>query len=205
MKEQIESLHRKIQEQINNRAFVHKMQEENIEARKNNTEERVSLDEAQIIIQQAAQLTQQQLEYHISELVTLALESVFDDPYKLRVVFETKRGKTEAHVYFEDRNGNAVEPLDASGGGAVDVASFALQVSLWSLGNPKTSPVLILDEPLKWLKGGSMPDKGAALLKEISSRLGIQIIMVSHSDELIESSDNLVRVQMKNRVSSIKH
>ena len=159
--------------------------------------------EAQLILQESARLTQEHLQYRIGTLVTLAMEAVFDDPYRLEVLFENARGRTQASINFM-RGDEILSPLDASGGGAVDVAAFGLQVSLWTLQNPRTRPVLFLDEPLKWLKGGSLPEKGAAMLQEISQKLGIQIIMVSHAPELISHADKVFRVTKKNNISTVK-
>jgi len=41
------------------------------------------------------------------------------------------------------------------------------------------------------------------LLKEVSSKLGIQIIMISHIPELIESADKIIYVENKNEMSKI--
>ena len=158
---------------------------------------------AQLILQESARLTQEHLQYRIGTLVTLAMEAVFDDPYRLEVLFENARGRTQASINFM-RGDEILSPLDASGGGAVDVAAFGLQVSLWTLQSPRTRPVLFLDEPLKWLKGGSLPEKGAAMLQEISQKLGIQIIMVSHAPELISHADKVFRVTKKNNISTVK-
>ena len=54
------------------------------------------VQEARIIIQIVAKQTQQELEYHISHVVTKALESVFDDPYQFKLEFALRRDKTEA-------------------------------------------------------------------------------------------------------------
>ena len=159
-------------------------------------------EEAQMIIQTVAQLTQQQLEYHVAELVTLAMAAVFDNPYSLSVDFVQRRGRTETDLQFV-RDDQSIDPLTASGGGAVDVASFALRVALWSLAVSRTSATLVLDEPLKWLKGGSLPTKGALMIKEISERLGIQIIMISHIPDQIEGADSIINVEIKNGMSEV--
>lgn len=158
--------------------------------------------DAQTILQESARLTQENIRYRISQLVTLAMESVFKEPYKFHIEFETARGKTSAEIQFllgED----AVSPLDAAGGGVCDVAALALQFSLFTL-STGLRPVMILDEPLKWLKGGDLPVKGAKLLHELSHKLDIQIIMVSHSPELIEHADKVFRVIKKNGISVVR-
>lgn len=159
--------------------------------------------QAQLILQEAAKMTQENLQYRISTLVTLAMEAVFDDPYKVQLEFEPMRGKTVANLFFE-KDGNAVLPCDASGGGAVDVGSLGLMFSLWTLQVPKTRNLFVLDEPLKWLKGGDLPAKGAKMLSQISHRLGLQILMVSHSPELIEHADRVFKVIKTRQISSVK-
>ena len=158
---------------------------------------------AQQILQASACLTQEHLQYRIGTLVTLAMESVFEDPCRLEILFENARGKTQASINFM-RGDEVISPLDESSGGVLDVAAFGLQVSLWSLQTPRTRPVLFLDEPIKWLKGATLPNKGAAMLQELSHKLGIQIIMVSHAAELIDHADKVFRVTKKNHISTVK-
>ena len=107
-------------------------------------------EEAQIIIQNVAQKTQQELQYRLSDLCSLALKAVFANPYKLTVEFEIKRGKTECKLSFE-KNGELFSPMDSSGGGAIDIASMALRIAIWSITSPKTRNTLILDEPFRFL------------------------------------------------------
>ena len=165
--------------------------------------EQKDCEQAQAVIQTVAQLTQEELKYHISELGTLALAAVFDDPYELELDFVQRRGQTECDIWFV-RDGERVNPLSASGGGAIDVACFALRVSLWSLKAKRTRPVLILDEPLKWLKGEDLPEKGARLIKEISERLKLQIIYISHIPEQVESADRIHHITLKKGVSYVR-
>lgn len=160
----------------------------------------VYCEQAQVIIQEVAQLTQEQLQYQVSELVTLALASVFENPYELELEFVQRRGRTEADLWFV-RDGKRINPMEASGGGAVDVAAFALRIALWSLAKPRTRNTLILDEPLKFLKGGELPEKGALMIKEISERIGLQIIMVSHIPDQIEGADQRISVSNRKGVS----
>lgn len=162
---------------------------------------RKQLEQAQVIIQLVAKKTQEQIQVHISDIVTLAM-SIFQDPYDVKVEFVEKRGKTELDICFA-RDGKEIDPLSASGGGVVDVAAFALQVASWCIQAKKSRNVLILDEPLKWLKGDELPQKGAEMIKEISKRIGLQIIMVSHSPELIDSADRVFEVKKKKGVSHV--
>ena len=161
-----------------------------------------NLEQAQTIIQTVAQQTQAELEYHVSELVTLALGAVFEeDPYAFKVEFIQRRGRTEADLLFL-RGDVTLDPLTASGGGAVDVAAFALRVALWRLQNPRSRNVLALDEPFKMIDRTRQP-RAARLLKELSAKLGLQIIMVSHSPDLIEEADKVFTVTKRKNVSEV--
>lgn len=165
-------------------------------------EDAVNAEEARAIIQTVAQQTQQQLEYHISEITSLALAAVFDNPYTLHLVFVQRRNKTEADILLE-RDGQQFRPIDASGGGVVDIAAFALRVAMWSLGRPRSRNTLILDEPFRMLSRDRM-SRAAAMLAEISKRLGLQMILVSHSQELIEDADRYFTVSMHKGVSHVE-
>jgi DNA repair exonuclease SbcCD ATPase subunit len=150
---------------------------------------------ARAIIQKVARETQQSLEYHVGELVSLALSGIFPDPYKFVVEFVERRNKAECDLFFE-RDGERIHPFDASGGGAVDVASFALRSSIWSLGGSRN--VLGLDEPFRFLSRDLQP-RACEMLREISHRLGLQIIMVTHFPDLIEGADRVFKTSLKKK------
>ena len=156
---------------------------------------------AQVIIQEVSKKTQSQLEVHISDIVTMALETIFDDPYKFGMEFVVRRNKTECELFFE-KNGVRITPLSASGGGVVDVASFALRIALWTLQNPKSRNTLILDEPFKFLSKDLLP-RACDLLQELRDRLSLQFIIVTHLDELALCADKTFEVRLKKGVSVI--
>lgn len=158
-------------------------------------------EKAQIVVQEVIRITKDKLKYHLSDISSLAMSSVFPNPYNVVFNFVPKRGKIEVDINFE-KKGNLIQPFD-SGGGAVDIASLSLRFSCWTLQNPKTRPILFLDEPLKFLKGKPLPQKGARMISEISKKLGIQIIMVSHNPDLIDWSDKILSVSIDNDGISI--
>ena len=157
-------------------------------------------EQAREIIREVGLKTQQQLEFHISEITSLAMEAVFDNPYKLIVEFVQRRNKTECDLFFE-RDENRIDPLSSSGGGTVDVAAFALRIASWSMQSPKSRNTIILDEPFKHLRGINENEKVLEMIKEISIRLGIQIIMIG--DEKV-SKATILDIADKVFVTSIK-
>jgi len=156
--------------------------------------------EVRALFQKAAQDTQQKLEFHISNLVSTALAAVFDDPYTFQLEFVQKRNKTEAELWFV-RNGEKMKPIDASGGGAVDVASFALRIAFWSL-TKKTRPLIILDEPFKHLSA-DLQNRASDMLKMLSENLGLQIILVSHINQLILNANKEFKVSLNRGRSEV--
>lgn len=166
-------------------------------------EEALTIEEAQGILQTVAQATQEELEYHVSEIVSLAMEAVFPDPYKLNLNFELRRNKSEADLTFSKKKSEKIDPLTAAGGGAVDVASFGLRVSLFSLQSPTTRSTIILDEPFRFLSKG-LQERASAMVKEISERLGIQFIIVTHESNLLEAADKVFVVENIKRISKVR-
>ncbi len=105
-----------------------------------------------------------------------------DEAYEFKILFERKRGRTEATLRFV-RNGLEVDPLSASGGGIVDVAAFALRVACLMLHRPRLSKLVVLDEPFKFVSK-EYRDNVRSMLEELAKDLGLQILLVTHIDEL---------------------
>jgi DNA repair exonuclease SbcCD ATPase subunit len=164
-------------------------------------------EQAREIIRTVGMATQKSLEYHISDITSLALEAVFNDPYELKVDFVQRRNKTECDLMFV-RDENEIDPLTASGVGAVDVASFALRVASWSMARPRTRNVMILDEPFKHLKGKDANQRVLDMMNEISKKLNIQMIMISDEriprEDIIASADRVFEVSIKNGKSKVE-
>jgi len=159
------------------------------------------LEQAREIIREVGLKTQEQLSFHISDITSLALEAVFPNPYELITEFVQRRNKTECDLYFS-REGEKVDPISASGGGAVDVASFALRIAAWSMMSPKTRNVIILDEPLRFLSV-DLQEKASMMIKELSDRLGIQFIIITHESTLAEYADKVFNVRLKKGISHV--
>ena len=156
---------------------------------------------ARVLIQEIAQDTQKELEFHISNLVTLALNIVFpDEEIKFVTRFVQRRNKTECDLLFEE-NGNEYKPLDGSGYGAVDVAAFALRLALWTL--DPSSEVMILDEPFRDVSP-DLQSKVGEMLKTLSDRIGIQIIMVSHAEDVNIQADKTFVIKKSKDYSYIE-
>lgn len=159
-------------------------------------------EQAHEILKEVGLQTQRQLQFHISDITSLALDAVFPDPYELKVDFVERRNTTECDLTFE-RDGNTFDPLDSSGYGPVDIASFALRVVSWILQTPQSRNTIILDEPFRFLSK-EYREPAAKMVKELSDKLGIQFIIITHDPVLTQYADKVIEVKLKNGKSIVK-
>lgn len=157
----------------------------------------VDHEQAQVIIKSVGLATQQQIQFHISDIVSMALEAVFPDPYKFSVEFIERKNKTECEINFKEGE-NFVDPMSESGVGATDVAAFALRTAAWSMNVPHSRSTIILDEPFKHLSD-EYHESASQMIKEISEKMGIQFIIVTHSDVLASHADRVFNVSKRKK------
>ena len=202
IKPQLKEARQKLNEELAEKKLLKvRLQEEEEKLKKLNKRSK-SLEKVRLIFQEAGTRTQQRIENHISQIVSTALASIWDDPYKFELEFVIRRGKTEADLWFI-RNDSKLSPMDTAGGGAIDVASMALRIAAWSI-NKNTRPIIILDEPFKNLSE-NLQSKAADMLSMLSEKLKLQIIMVSHIDKLVAGADRIVEIIRDNNGSHIRN
>jgi len=159
------------------------------------------LEEVRIILQKVGKSTQNSLSFQIEEIVNLALDAVFEDSnYKFKITFIEKRNRTEAELYVL-KNGHRMNPVKANGGGLLDILSFALRISLWTL--CKSTPTLIMDEPFKFLSK-ELQEKAGTLVQTLSDKLKLQFIIVTHEQAIIDCADRIFVVTQTKGVSKVE-
>lgn len=78
-----------------------------------------------------------------------------------------------------------------------------LRIASWSMERPRTRNVIILDEPFKFLSE-NYQDQASSMLKELSSRLGLQFIIVTHEPILASYADRTFEVRVRKGKSKVK-
>ncbi len=141
-------------------------------------EKEADIVEAQTLLQQLAEEMQRQAHDKIADIVTRCLEAIFDNPYDFRIVFEKKRGKTEADLQFV-RDDKVVRRV---GGGVKDVASFALRLACVLLSKPTPRKFLCLDESFHFLHSKIYQKRLRNMLETLSKELGVQIVLVTQNE-----------------------
>lgn len=160
-----------------------------------------TLQEVLAVFQTAIKQTQELLATNIASVVTLALSSLFSDPYEFIVDFVPRRNSTECDLLFE-RNEERMVPLKECGYGAVDTAAMAMRVAIWGM-EEDVAPIIILDEPFRNLDRNKL-DLASAMVKSLSEDLGIQFIIVTHAKQLMGHADKTFEVIMNNKISTVK-
>ena len=140
----------------------------------------------------------------IAQIVTDMYQYVFLNNDRFVIQVDKKRSTPVASFYIEtEKNGQKVllDPLTSDGGGKVDVIALGLRLAALLLYKPSMERVLLLDEPLRFLSSTTTSQKPYRLravefLKKIAQQYGIQIIAVTHDQELLSMSDCTYEVML---------
>lgn len=173
--------------------------------KKHQLEERQKLiEQSQAFLQRVAQQTQEHLKFQVEDIVNLALETCFPGEYIFQIMFNISRGKTDAELVFLDqKTGRQVDPMNASGGGVVDLTCFALRIACYAL-EKEIDNVIVLDEPFRFLSR-DLQERAGEILRTLSKKMNLQIILVSHIGEIINVADKVFEVKKDDKgVSHIR-
>ena len=194
----------KLEQYKGQRSSIQKLLGGEVKKNKKISKDSVEATLANDILTLVGRQTQEKLVFKIEALVTSALEYVYDDPYQFKVEFDTKRSQTECNLYFE-RDGFKANPVKDSEGTLLDISAISLRVAVWALPQlrNRSSPFLLLDEPLKHVSK-EYRDLASRFMKEMCDRLDIQIITVTHEEELIEGSDNIIKIVKDGKYSKVE-
>lgn len=158
-------------------------------------------EKARIVFTEVSKSTQDETKRRIESLITLAIRSVFEDKdYTFKIQFETKNNRVYAYpIIMEDDV--ELDPKEDVAGGVIDIISIAMKIILWHMEDPPHRNTLIIDEPFRFT--GKLVSKAGYMIKYLSENLKIQIIMVSHDDELIKICDKVYKVTKQGKESKL--
>lgn len=164
-----------------------------------------SIQTAVFVVAEMARLTRERTKDVIEDLTTTAIRSVFSDrPFQFKIDFTyTAAGRMDCRLYIAEGE-EEFDPVEEMGGGMVDVISFALRVVMWHLQKPPTRNTIMLDEPFKFMGHGDLQERAGQLLRSISEKLGIQFIIITHEDLLLDYADRAYLISHDGRESSAK-
>ena len=162
------------------------------------------LDEEVDLLVHVAELLRQLVDSEITEgvkametLQTEGVKAVFhDQEIKIRADVEVTRGKVNVSLVTSQRseNGDLVEgaALDGFGGAVATVQSVLLRLVL--LFRRGLRPILFLDESLPAFDERYVHNM-AAFLKVLCRRLGVDILLITHNQALVDAADHAYRIK----------
>lgn len=135
------------------------------------------------VIKKISYVVETKVRSRVESLMTKAIISVFDDrDYQFKLIFDERAGQViYKPVVMEDDY--ELIPKDDMGVGIIDLISFIFRPVLWSLNRNRSRGTFFLDEPMKHIGKGELLERAVLIMKEISSRMGIQLIIITHEEE----------------------
>ena len=137
-------------------------------------------------------------------LQTEGVRAVFtDQDIEVRADIEMSRGKVNVSLVTTQKNetGEVIEgsSLDGFGGAVATVQSVLLRLAL--IFRRGLRPVLFLDETLPAFDGRYVHNM-ASFLKTLCKRLGVDILLVTHNQDLVDAADRAYKIRRDHGHSS---
>ena len=149
---------------------------------------------ARWVVTEVIRLTQKNFKDKVEPLITMAVQSVFEKDYKFELIFERKRNQFECRPVLLE-NGVERTAKDDLGGSVVDIISIAFRVVMMVIERPRSRPIIFLDEPMKNVGQQEELILAGRMWKEISEKLKMQIILITHMPEFAEIADTVYEVE----------
>lgn len=191
-----------VKERLNELTVKRNSYIELLEERKKRNEEikrelQTTLD-SQMFVQAVAESVQSQLSSKIDNIVNLGLATCFPD-YTFEMKYVPSRGKTEVQFIVKDGK-DVIDPMIQCGGGLVDVLCFCLRIAVYSISN--VNNIIVFDEPFRFVSK-NLRGKVSDLLYTLCDKLNLQLIEVTHIEELAENSNSKITIRKRNGVSEL--
>lgn len=149
-----------------------------------------------------SQFVQEQIKEQIEKMITSALQTVlYDRPYEFKLEFKPRKNRVDCIPVVYSGEGKLI-PKEDMGGGSWPVIGFPLRVIF--LGNNR--PMIWLDEPLKGALGreNDLMLRALRVFRDVSKKLGIQVIINSHEADFMEIADKVFMVKHNGKYSIVK-
>ena len=134
-----------------------------------------------------------------NNLLTEALTKIFEKNIKFQIQLENYRNQPAINVLITE-DGNVLDPQKSCGGGMNDIISLVFKVIFVYLA--KGLQTIVLDESLKFLSKEYL-EQASAFLRQMCDKLDMQIILVSHKENLQFSADKVITIDKQRGKSLI--
>lgn len=125
----------------------------------------------------------------IEAVITEAFQMIYGDNYRVELVYSIKNNRSclDIEVCKTTKYGEVRRLINGVGGGVPDTICVPLRLMVL-LGSKQTDKVCVLDESYKHMDLERI-DSVAEFIKELSQKLGMQIILLSHHEIMENYAD----------------
>jgi len=127
----------------------------------------------------------------MASLITYGLKTIFDDQ-DLSFVPEITKKNDKINIELKTNNGGIEGGFKAFGGSVAVIESFLLRI-LCML-KKKYARIMILDETFAAVGEEYIANTGK-LIAELSKKIGLDVLLVTHQKEFQHNADNVFRVK----------
>lgn len=126
--------------------------------------------------------------------VTFALKSIYQADYRFQLEFTQRGNLGELNFKLKSpENEGYLDLEDCAAGGSFDIVSLALRFVLLQVMSPRVEGFILLDEPTKQLSRNYRTAE-YAFYQAMAEKLNRQLIIITHSEELINLSENKILI-----------
>lgn len=163
------------------------------------------LEKSLLALQKLTDLKKKETTEKIENIISYGLQTIFEDSsYKFKILDSIKRKQVvyDFRVFSDSFSSDeGVSILDSRGGGVISIVSFLLRLVLMCMVDKKAERFMALDEPFSALSENYHENLVAAV-KQITEKLGVQLLVVSHQKSLDSFGDVVYELRQVNGVTS---
>lgn len=153
------------------------------------------LDEKAIeVLNLVQKSTREKIKQSFENMVTFALKSIYQQDYAFELEFGQRGNLGELNFKLKTPGNKEFRDLkDCTAGGSLDIISLALRFVLLQIIRPKVEGFVVIDEGTKMLSKNYRENE-YSFYKNISEKLNRQLIIITHSQEIIDLAENKILI-----------
>lgn len=156
-------------------------------------------EKAALVLTTIGEERQDAAQRSIEALVSQGLQTIFGDDLSFHLVPGVRAKTPVVDLVVRSRlaDGTTVDTdvLAARGGGLAAVVGFLLRLVILLLSKNRQDTVLFLDETFAHVSAEYLP-RLIEFLKDLVTRTGVQIILVTHEESFLEAADVVYKLQL---------
>ena len=161
-----------------------------------NKEDEITFVEAVELLSIVQKVSRDKIKNSFESIVGHAINYIYEsDEYSFHLEFSRRGNLQELDMFVQNPDKpESLDLLKCDAGGTKNIVSLALRIVLMEVASPKIEGFIISDESFSNLSSAHV-ERASQFLKEISQKMGRQIIAISHQSKMLEAADKLIEVK----------